>query len=67
MKICWMEDKEKSIFVIRELLDCRTNNAGAILVCLNGERETLQYKAMATSLMEKPIEISLKDSFAVTR
>ena len=42
-------------------MDYRTNKAGAILVCFNGERQTLGTKAMATSQMEKSIEISLKD------
>ena len=38
-------------------MDYRTNKAGAIL----GERQTLGTKAMATSQMEKSIDISLKD------
>ena len=42
-------------------MDCRTNKDGAILVCFNGERQTLGTKAMATSQMEKSIEVSLKD------
>ena len=42
-------------------MDYRTNKAGSILVCFNGERQTLGTKAMATSQMEKSIDISLKD------
>ena len=53
MEICWMDGKVKFIFVIKELMDCRTNKAGAILVCFNGERQTLGTKAMSTSQMEK--------------
>ena len=59
-----MDGKVKSIFVIKELLDCRTKKAGAILACFNWERQTLGTKAIVTSLMEnlgKPIEIRLKD------
>ena len=67
METCRLEGKVKFIFVIKELMDCRTNKAGAILVCLNGERQTLGTKAMATSQMEKSIEISLKDISASTR
>ena len=44
-------------------MDYRTNKAGAIL----GERQTLGTKAMATSQMEKSIDISLKDISALTR
>ena len=44
-------------------MDYRTNKARAIL----GERQTLGTKAMATSQMEKSIEISLKDISASTR
>ena len=61
MEICRLEGKVKFILVIKELMDCRTNKARAILVCFNGERQTLGTKAMATSQMEKPIEIRLKD------
>ena len=53
MKTCRLEGKVKFIFVIKELMDCRTNKAGAILVCFNGERQTLGTKAMSTSQMEK--------------
>ena len=67
MEICRLDGKVKFIFVIKELMDCRTNKAGAILVCFNGERQTLGTKAMATSQMEKSIEISLKDISALTR
>ena len=56
-----MEGKVKFILVIKELMDSRTNKAGAILVCFNGERKTLGTKTMVTSQMEKPIEIGLKD------
>ena len=41
-------------------MDYRTNKAGAILVCFIEERQTLGTKAMATSQMEKSIEVSLK-------
>ena len=63
MDTCRLEDKVKFIFVIKEVMDYRTNKAGAIL----GERQTLGTKAMATSQMEKSIEISLKDISASTR
>ena len=52
MEICRLESKVKFIFVIKEVMDYRTNKAGAILVCFNGERQTLGTKAMATSQME---------------
>ena len=61
MEICRLEDKAKFIFVIKEVMDYRTNRAGAILICFNGERQTLGTKAMDTSQMEKSIDISLKD------
>ena len=61
MDTCRLEDKVKFIFEIKELMDYRTNKAGAILVCFNVERQTLDKKAMARSQMEKSIEISLKD------
>ena len=67
MDTCRLEDKVKFIFEIKELMDYRTNKAGAILVCFNGERQTLGTKAMARSQMEKSIEISLKDISASTR
>ena len=51
MEICRLEGKVKFIFVIKEVMDYRTNKAGAIL----GERQTLGTKAMATSQMEKSI------------
>ena len=53
MKTCRLEGKVKFIFVIKEVMDCRTNKAGAILVCFNGERQTLGTKAMARSQIEK--------------
>lgn len=62
-----MEGKVKFILVIKGLMDCRTNKAGSILVCFNVERQTLGTKTMATSQMEKSIEISLKDISAATR
>ena len=61
MELCRLEGKVKFIFVIKEVMDYRTNKAGAILVCFNEERDTSGTKAMATSQMEKSIEISLKD------
>lgn len=67
MNTCRLEDKVKFIFVIKELMDYRTNRAGAILVCFNGERQTLGTKAMARSQMEKSIEISLNDISESTR
>ena len=67
MELCRLKGKVKFIFVIKEVMDYRTNKAGAILVCFNGERQTLGTKAMATSQMEKSIEISLKDISASTR
>ena len=53
MEICRLEGKVKFIFVIKELMDYRTNKAGAILVCFNEERQTLDTNAMARSQMEK--------------
>ena len=67
MEICRLGGKVKFIFMIKELMDYRTNKAGATLVCFNGERQTLGTKAMDTSQMEKSIEISLKDISASTR
>ena len=67
MKACRLEGKVKFIFVIKEVMDYRTNKAGAILVCFNGERQTLGTKAMDTNQMEKSIEISLKDISALTK
>ena len=61
-----LEDKVKFIFVIKEVMDYRTKKAGSILVCFNGERQTLGTKAMATSQMEKSIEIRLNDISAST-
>ena len=67
MKTCRLKGKVDFIFVIKLVMDYRTNKAGAILVCFNGERQTLGTKAMDTSQMEKSIEISLKDISALTR
>ena len=67
MELCWLEGKVKFIFVIKEVMNYRTNKAGAILVCFNGERQTLGTKAMARSQMVKSIQISLKDISASTR
>ena len=53
MKTCRLEGKVKFIFVIKEVMDYRTNRAGAILICFNGERQTLGTKDMSTSQMEK--------------
>ena len=53
MELCRLEGKVKFIFVIKELMDCRTNKAGAILVCFKEERDTSGTKAMTTSQMEK--------------
>ena len=67
MKTCRLEGKVKFIFMIKELMDCRTNRAGAILICFNGEIQAFGTKAMDTSQMEKSIEISLNDISALTR
>ena len=67
MEICRLESKVKFIFVIKEVMDYRTNKAGAILVCFIGEIQAFGTKAMDTSQMEKSIEISLKDISASTR
>ena len=67
MEICRLEGKVKFIFVIKELMDCGTNKARAILVCFNGKSQALGAKTVATSKMEKSIEISLKDISAATR
>ena len=67
MEICRLEVKVDFIFVIKEVMDYRTNTAGATLVCFNGDRQTLGTKAMDTSQMEKSIEISLKDISESTR
>ena len=55
MEICRLKGKVKFIFVINEVMDYRTNKAGATLVCFNGERQTLGTKAMETSQMVKSI------------
>ena len=67
MKTCRLEGKVKFIFVIKELMDYRTNTAGATLVCFIGEIQAFGTKSMDTSQMEKYIEISLKDISASTR
>ena len=67
MEICRLEGKVKFIFVIKELMDYRTNKAGATLVCFIGEIQAFGTKAMARSQMEKSIEISLNDISASTR
>ena len=61
MKACRLEGKVKFIFEIKELMDCRTNRAGAILVCFIGEIQAFGTKAMDTSQMDKSIEIRLND------
>ena len=53
MKTCRLKGKVDFIFVIKEVMDYRTNKAGAILVCFNEERQTLDTNAMARSQMEK--------------
>ena len=67
MKTCRLGGKVKFIFVIKELMDCRTNKARAILVCFNGKSQALGAKTVATSKMEKSIEISLNDISESTR
>ena len=61
MKACRLEGKVKFIFVIKEVMDYKTNKAGSTLVCFIGEIQAFGTKAMDTSQMEKSIEISLKD------
>ena len=56
MEICRLEDKAKFIFVIKEVMDYRTNRAGAILICFNGEIQAFGTKAMATSQMENRLK-----------
>ena len=53
MDTCRLEGKVKFIFVINELMDYRTNKAGAILVCFNGERQALGIKVVITNQMKK--------------
>ena len=67
MKTCRLEGKVDFIFLIKEVMNYRTNKAGAILVCFIGEIQAFGTKAMDTSQMEKSIEISLKDISASTR
>ena len=52
MDTCRLEGKVKFIFVIKEVMDYRTNKAGAILVCFIGEIQAFGTKAMDTSQME---------------
>ena len=66
MKTCRLEGKVKFISVIKEVMDYRTNKAGAILVCFIGEIQAFGTKAMARSQMEKSIEIRLNDISAST-
>lgn len=67
MKTCRLKGKVDFIFVIKEVMDCRTNKAGSTLVCFIGEIQAFGTKTMDTSQMEKSIEISLKDISALTR
>ena len=67
IKTCRLEGKVKFIFVIKELMDYRTNTTDATLVCFIGEIQAFGTKAMDTSQMEKSIEISLNDISASTR
>lgn len=53
METCRLEGKVKSIFVIKEVMDYRSNKAGAILVCFNDEKQALVTKAIAINQMEK--------------
>ena len=53
MEICRLEGKVKFIFVIKEVMDYRTNTAGATLVCFNGKRQTLGIKVVITNQMKK--------------
>ena len=53
MEICRLEGKVEFIFVIKELMDYRTNKAGATLVCFIGEIQAFGTKAMARSQIEK--------------
>ena len=61
LEICRLEGKVKFIFVIKEVMDYRTNKAGATLVWCNGGRQSLGAKSRARSQMEKSIEVSLMD------
>ena len=68
------EVDEKSVLMIKEVLDYRTNNVGTILVShcdpKGWKDRLLGTKAMVTSLMEnigKPLEIRLKDLSAGTK
>ena len=53
MEICRLEGKVKLIFVIKEVMDYRTNTAGATLVCFIGEIQAFGTKAIDSSQMEK--------------
>lgn len=72
----WLNSEvdEKSVLMIKEVLDYRTNNVGTILVShcdpKGWKNRLLGTKAMVTSLMEnigKPLEIRLKDISAGTK
>lgn len=52
MKTCRLGGKVKFIFVIKEVMNYRTNKIGAIL----GERQTLGTIAMTTSQMENRLK-----------
>ena len=56
MKTCRLEGKVKFIFVINEVMDYRTNKAGATLVCFIGEIQAFGTKAMARSQMENRLK-----------
>ena len=55
METCRLEGKVKFIFMIKEVMDYRTNKAGAILVCFIGEIQAFGTKAMARSQIEKQL------------
>ena len=55
MNTCRLEGKVKFIFVIKEVMDYRTNKAGATLVCFIGEIQAFGTKAMARSQIEKQL------------
>ena len=52
MKTCRLKGKVDFIFEIKELMDYRTNKAGAILVCFKEERDTSGTKAMAQARLK---------------
>ena len=55
MKTCRLEGKVDFIFVIKEVMDYRTNKARSTLVCFNGERQTLGINAMAQARWKSPL------------